>query len=170
MEAIIITGPCGIGKTTLAKAWAKRKNGAIIECDYFTEWIFDSSFPRWNEEEERFVANLTVKVAHEYLLHPMPVAMENVWSPLGITILVNQLSKLKPISSIKVIRLDCEPVENHRRDRLRPPEDQMRDRVDVVRKELDEYFWPEYLHRLETTHLSVEETIDRIETFPPVTS
>lgn len=40
MEVLILTGACAVGKTSVAKEWAKRKAGAIIEYDYFMEWIF----------------------------------------------------------------------------------------------------------------------------------
>ena len=58
LEVLILTGTCAVGKTATAKAWAKSKNGAIIECDYFTEWIYNKDFPHWTEEEEKFTSNL----------------------------------------------------------------------------------------------------------------
>jgi shikimate kinase len=163
MEVIIITGACGVGKSTIARAWAKAKQGAIIECDYFTEWIFKSNFPHWTVEEEQFVAALTGTVAHEYLRHQMPVAIENVWSPSGIQILLDRLKEQALVSSIKVIWLVCDRNENHRRDQLRKPEDQMQERVDIVNKELSNYRWPEYVQKVDSTRLSIEETVAVIE-------
>ena len=59
LEVLILTGPCAVGKTTTAKAWAKNKNGAIVECDYLTNWIYSDDFPHWTEEEEKFTSKLS---------------------------------------------------------------------------------------------------------------
>ena len=37
MEVLLLTGACGVGKTTIAQGWAKSKKGVIIDCDYLTE-------------------------------------------------------------------------------------------------------------------------------------
>ena len=158
-QVLIITGACGVGKTTLAKEWAKQKNGAIVECDYLTEWIFNKDFPHWEQEEEKFTANLTATIAIEYLDYGMSVAIENVWSPYGLEILRKRLQGKTDIS-VKVIWLHCELQENHNRDEQRIPENQMKQRVDIVNKELREYQWPEYLVKIDTTSLSVVQTLD----------
>lgn len=163
MEVIVLTGACGVGKSTVAKAWAKLKKGAVIECDYFTEWIYNPDLPRWDLEEEKFVASVTLAVCREYVNHQMPVAIENVWSPTGIQILVNSLKKWELVTTIKVVWLLCDLTENHRRDQLRIPENQMKERVDIVNKELRSYEWPAYVQVVNTSGLSVEETIKAIE-------
>ncbi|GEM_PF-4904892 len=33
-EVLVLTGACGVGKSTIAKAWAKSKAGVCIESDY----------------------------------------------------------------------------------------------------------------------------------------
>ncbi len=161
-EVLILTGACGVGKTTLARQWAERKNGAVIECDYFTEWIYDSNFPHWTPEEERFVANLTAVVAREYLNFGMSVVIENVWSPQGIEWLLEGLRDQTQVK-IKVVWLYCERSENHRRDEQRREKDQMKDRVDIVNEELIGYDWPTYLHKVDTTKLTVPQTMDLID-------
>lgn len=67
-EILILTGACGVGKTTVAREWARGKNGVAIEADYFTEWIHNVSFERFTQEEERLVANLSLVTAKEYLM------------------------------------------------------------------------------------------------------
>ncbi len=157
-EILIITGACGVGKTTLAKEWAKSKNGAIIECDYLTEWIFNKKFPHWTLEEEKFTANLTATIAVEYLDYGMSVAIENVWSPHGLEILKRKFIDQTDIA-IKMIWLYCELNENHKRDEQRVPENQMKERVDIVNKELQGYDWPEELVKIDSTKLSVAQTL-----------
>jgi len=163
VEILIITGACGVGKTTTAIEWAKSKNGALVECDYFTEWIHNSDFPHWTVEEEKFVASLAVTVAKEYLRSRMSIAIENVWSPIGIKILIEKLLEIDFVHSIKVIWLYCDLEENHRRDEMRIPENQMKERVDVVNKELREYIWPKYVQKLNSTGKSARQIIALIE-------
>ena len=92
----------------------------------------------------------------------MPVAIENVWTPHGLDKLKNDLENEFNDVNIKFVWLKCSLEENHRRDRLRLTENQMKDRVDIVNVELSEYKWPEYLNILDTTNLTVTETLDRI--------
>ena len=161
-EVLIITGACGVGKTTLAKEWAKSKDGAIIECDYLTEWIFNKEFPNWTLEEEKFIANLSATIAIEYLNYGMSVAIENVWTPYGIEIIRNRLRNRTDIA-LKVIWLFCEMNENHKRDEQRVPKDQMKERVDIVNKELQGHDWPEDLVKIDSTNLSIAQTLALLE-------
>lgn len=156
---IIITGACGVGKTTVARAWAKLTGGAAIESDLFTEWIQNEEFPHWTAEEEQFTAELSATVARKYLSAGMPVAIENVWSPAGVRILKKELSSLPDHHQIRVVRLYCSPEENHRRDEMRIPENRMYERVDIVHKELAQYNWPDDVLHLDTTNLDVRSTV-----------
>lgn len=163
IEILILTGACGVGKTTTARGWAKRRNGAIIECDYLTEWIHKKDFPHWGEEEERFTANLSAKIALEYMAYDMPVAIENVWSPEGIRLLKTGLQAHSG-AEIRTVWLYCDARENHLRDEQRAEADQMRERVDIVNKELAGYAWPADVKKIDTTLLSLEQTLDLIDT------
>ena len=162
LEVLIITGACGVGKTATAKAWAKKKNGAIIECDYLTEWIYNENFPHWTPEEEAFTVELSGLMAFEYLKRGMSLAIENVWTPKGIEDLRKELFRMNGIT-VKTVWLKCDLEENHRRDEERIPEDQMKERVDIVNKELEGYTWPSYVHSIDTTKLSIEEVVEEID-------
>lgn len=161
-EVLIITGACGVGKSTISRLWAKEKKGAIIESDYFTEWIYNDIYERFKEEEETLVADLTFVVAKEYLKHNMSVAIENVWSPSGLEKLKHVLERDFPKIDITCVWLKCERKENHRRDQLRISENQMKARVDIVNEELMGYDWPGYLRIIDSTHLTEEETLTQI--------
>ena len=152
MKVLILTGACGVGKSSTAKEWAKRANGAIIECDYFTEWIYKKDFPHWTVEEEYFTAKLTAVSTLEYLKNGMSVAIDNVWSPVGIQILVDLLKKEKIVRSIKVVWLYCDISENHKRDEQRILSHQMKERVGIVNNELKSYEWQD-----------IEQVVDFIE-------
>ena len=160
-EVLILTGACGVGKSTIAEAWAKIKDGATIDCDYLTEWIYKKDFPHWTIEEEKLVAKITAKIAGEYLDFGMATSIQNVWSPVGIEIMKNGILANANIA-VKVVWLFCSLEENHKRDQRRIPEDQMKERVEIVNDELQSYDWPEYVHRLDTTSLTVEQTLELI--------
>ncbi len=162
-KILIITGACGVGKTTIARAWAKSKDGATINCDYLTEWIYKKDFPHWTVEEEKFTANIASKIAIEYLNYGMATSIENVWSPIGMDILRGEISTVHEDVVIQSIWLFCELSENHRRDRMRSEEDQMLERVDVVNQELHRYDWPYYLHKIDTTNLTIQQILQLIE-------
>lgn len=167
-EVLIITGPCGVGKTTTAIEWAKQKNGAVIECDFLTEWIYNENFPHWSPEEEKFTSTLASKMVLEYLNYDMPVAIENVWTPFGIENIIKQLSG-SGISKIRVIRLICNIKENHRRDQNRIPADQMKERVDIVNDQLNAIKWPKYVNLIDNTNLSLKDVLHQIERSEPIT-
>ncbi len=168
MEVLILTGACGVGKTSTAKAWAKRHNGAIIECDFFTEWIFQDSFPHWTQTETDFTAKATAALAVEYLKFGLPLAIENVWSPDGIQQVADGIWAALPEASIRAVWLHCELSENERRDGERIPENQMRERVAIVGAELAAYNWPKGMHPMDTTRLTVEEVLDKIAQLTPL--
>ena len=152
-----------MGKSTISKAWARRKQGAVIEADYFTEWIYNTTFERFTREEEALVADLSFGVAKEYLKHGMPVAIEGVWSPHGLDILKGHFEKERENTRLKFVWLYCDISENHRRDEHRVPEDQMKARVDIVNEELQGYEWGSYIHPVDSTGLTITETIAKIE-------
>ncbi len=161
-EVLILTGACGVGKSTVSKLWAKSKKGAVIESDYFTEWIYNDTYERFKAEEELLVADLTFVTAKEYLKHNMPVAIENVWSPQGLEKLKRAFNAEFGDISIKFVWLICEREENHRRDKLRIPENQMKERVDIVNEELNQYKWPDYVSIIDTTEQAEKETLNQI--------
>ncbi len=161
-EILIITGACGVGKSTISKKWAKLKQGVVIESDYFRNWMNNQIYGRFSKEEEMLIADLSFVSAKEYLKHNMPVAIENVWTPFGLNKLKNRLEIELEDLNIKLIFLKCDLEENHRRDRLRITEKQMKDRVSIVNSELSEFKWPDYLNILDTTNLTEKETLNRI--------
>lgn len=162
LEVLILTGTCAVGKTTVAKAWAKAKQGARIECDYFTEWIYREDFPHWTEKEEKFTSNLSVIVAFEYLRENMSVAIDNVWTPLAIDAMRVEFFRMINVV-VKEVRLTCDPDENLKRDQQRSPENQMKERIKIVNDELDSHVWPSYIQIIDTTNLSIEEILEKIE-------
>ena len=162
LEILILTGACGVGKSAISKKWAKLKKGALIESDYFRNWINNEIYDLFSKEEEMLVADITFVTAKEYLKHNMPVVIENVWTPFGLEKLKKDFENEFREVKLKFVWLKCNLEENHRRDRLRIAENQMKNRVDIVNAELSEYKWPEYLNILDTTYLTEKETLNLI--------
>jgi len=161
-EILIFTGACGVGKSTISKNWAKLKKGAVVESDFFRNGIFNEIYNQFSKEEELLIADLTFVSTKEYLKHNMPVAIDNVWTPIGLDKLKKNLEDEFEDMKIKFIWLKCDLEENHRRDGLREIKNQMKERVDIVNYELSEFNWPDYLNILNTTNLTEVETLNRI--------
>ena len=161
-EVLILTGACGVGKSTIALAWAKKKKGAIVDSDYLTEWILDPAFPHWSPQEEELVAKISSGIAIEYIKFGLSAAIDNVWSPRGIELLKRNIESQVEVN-MKAVKLYCNLEENHRRDQLRIPDHQMGPRVDVLNQELNSYVWPEGIVMLDTSQLNIAQTIEAIE-------
>lgn len=159
MEVLIITGAPGVGKSTLAKAWAKKHAGIMIPVDYLSNWVYDPSFPKWNEEAERFLARLAGMMSIEYLSKELPVVVDYVWTPIGINIITELINEIDGVIC-KAVYVTCSAEENRRRDALRIPNHQMGKRVDVVRKELNACDWGAEVQIVDSTFLSVGDLME----------
>ncbi|GEM_PF-7025459 len=62
----------------------------------------------------------------------------------------------------KFIYLRCDLQLNQLRDQGRSSDNQMNDRVGIVRSELEEYEWPDFVQVIDSTALSIKETLDQI--------
>lgn len=151
MKVLIITGAPGVGKSTISKLWAKKNKGVTIECDYFTEWIFNNRYKRFGKLEEKLVIELTLKTSEIYLNHNMPVVIENVWKSHAIKLLKSGIQKMNKKFNNKLdisfVYLSCSIIENHRRDKMRIPENQMKKRVDIVNNELNKELFPSFVKK-----------------------
>ncbi len=162
IKLLILTGACGVGKSTISKAWAQQENGAVVECDYFTEWMLGDQFESFSEEEASFVAEHAIASATLYLKNHISVAIENVWFPAEITKIRAQLKAVFPSIHVQCIRLYCSIEENHKRDQLRVPENQMKTRVDIVNAQLANSVWPSFVQHINSSNQTAEETLKQL--------
>ena len=161
-EVLIITGACGVGKTSTATIWASLKQGVVIEGDYIRECMDEEDFPKWSNKEEKFISKLSAMMAIEFLKNDLPVVIENVWSPMAIEFIRSELFRMRDIK-VKVVWLKCDLEENHKRDQQRASENQMKERVDIVNNELNSHNWPSYIKELDTSNMSFDEVLAEIE-------
>lgn len=159
-DVLIVTGTAGVGKSTICWQWAGRRQGATIHCDSFRTWIRNKALRRANGYQEELLAKHAASLAEDYLAMGLDVAIDNVWTPEGLSYLMDRLGSR---GNIRVFWLNCEPNENHRRDESRSPSDVMAGRLDEVQAELEQMNWPDCLIRIDTTGQSIGETIDTLE-------
>ncbi|CAM1371701.1 AAA family ATPase [Tenacibaculum xiamenense] len=163
-NVLVLTGACGVGKSTIGKAWAKERKGVCIESDYFTEWIHDDH-PISTEyflNTEKLIADLSWACAETYLKNGFSVAIENVWSPKGFGFLRDKIQKNTLVNEFKFVHLKCDLEENFIRDNQRASDNQMKERVEIVKLELEDYTWQDYVHIIDSSSKSIEETLSII--------
>jgi hypothetical protein len=158
-DILIVTGTCGVGKSSVCWEWSGRRQGAVIHCDAFRTWIRKPGMGAADSYQEPLLARHAVSLACDYLDMGLDVAIDNVWTPDGLGFLQAELNDK---GRIKVFWLTCGSEENHRRDDTRSPSDVMGGRVDELQGELDAMVWPGYVTRLDTTGLSLGQTVDII--------
>ncbi|MEM7108478.1 MAG: AAA family ATPase [Bacteroidota bacterium] len=163
LKILILTGAPGVGKTTVSKVWVMAHKGVAVPGDSFTDWLYNSRIERFSTEEEALVANLAVATAVQYLKTGMGVVLDYVWRANGLEIIKNRLEAELSSVQQKFVHLICGLEENHRRDQLRISDHQMLNRVDMVNLELSQEKWPQHVEEIDSTSLSVSETVAQIE-------
>jgi len=160
---LVITGTCGVGKSSVSRLWATRRCGAAISGDAIRYWIRDQNLRAARNFQDQLVVRTAVTAAQELLAQNLDVALDNVWFPPAMQLLKQALS---PAAVMRFVWLQCGETENHRRDQLRSTGDVMGQRVDELRRELESQIWPDYVHMLDTSSFSCEETVQRVESLP----
>lgn len=157
---LLLTGTCGVGKTTTARAWATSRGGAHVNCDEIRNWIRSKPVRRDRGYQRDAVARIAATSAEEFLALGLDVALDFVWFPPTLRYLAERLS---PVARVRMAWLRCEPAENRRRDAERPANVVMGARVDELLRELDEQTgWPEQLLRIDSTGRSVDQIVSAI--------
>lgn len=159
-QLLILTGTCGVGKSTVARAWAAKRGGAAISGDEVREWIARHELEIADNFQEELVARVCASAARVYMAAGMDIAIENVWGPQSFAYFHRELGA---DARILAVWLRCHREENRCRDRGRLRALRMGKRVDELMDELESLPWPEWLHALDTTGQSVHETVAEIE-------
>ena len=144
--------------------WANQKKGASIECDNFRTWIRQEPMRKANDYQEELILKHTSALTLDYLNLGLDVAIDNVWRPDSI---LNMINIFSPVALTKAFYLQCQPEENHRRDQLRIGSHVMGKRLDELDEELRNFAWPDEVIHFDSTNMSVEETVTKIESFFP---
>ena len=157
----LITGPAGVGKSTISKEIAKNKiKSALIEGDNIYHQIIGGYIPAWKEGNHLDifwkVCKSTIKT---YLEDGYDVVFNYIINPENLEVLKNEFKNY----NIKFVILLVDEKTLLLRDKERPEDYQMKERCITL---LNSFKSKSYNtdNILDTTNLSIEETINIIET------
>jgi predicted kinase len=154
---LFLTGTCGVGKSTTARAWATPRKGAHVSGDEIRLWIRDKATRHAHNYQQRAVATIAVTAAEAFVKIGLDVALDFVWTPSSLR---HMAERLRPVADVRMVWLQCEPAENRRRDAGRLANVVMGDRVDSLRDELMALTdWPAELRRIDSSGRSVDEVL-----------
>lgn len=156
----IITGPAGVGKSTISKKIAEsKKKSALIEGDDIYHQVIGGYAQAWKEGNhlELFwkVCLNTIKI---YLDNGYDVIFNYIINPENVNIIKNEFKKYHIKFIVLVVNEDIILA----RDKERPEDCQMKNRCVVL---LNNFKNKEYSSNniLDTSNLSINKTIDIIE-------
>lgn len=156
----IITGPAGVGKSTISKELAIRsKKSALIEGDDIYHQVISGYVPAWEEGNhiETFwkVCINTIKI---YLEDGFDVVFNYIVTPENIQLIKSSIQNY----NIKFIVLLTDESTLLSRDKQRPIDCQMNERcLTLLNNFKNRKYSPNNI--LDTTNLSVDETLNIIE-------
>lgn len=155
----LITGPAGVGKSTISKALAERLNKSVlIEGDDLYHMVISSYVPAWKPGNhlELFWENV-ISLIKNSLEEGYDVVFNYIINKEDYLMLKKEFENYQVI--FKVLIVDEE--ELLRRDKLRKEENRMNERCLVLLNNfIKQDFDKEFI--LDSTNLNIKETIERI--------
>lgn len=156
----IITGPAGVGKSTISRRIAESKNkSALIEGDEIYHQVVGGYVQAWKEGNHLDTFwKICLSSIETYLEDGYDVIFNYIVNPENVELIKNKLKN----HTIKFVVLVVDEKTLLLRDKERPEDCQMKERCIVL---LNSFKNKNYNAQniLDTTNLSVNETIDIIE-------
>ena len=156
----IITGPAGVGKSTISKEIAKNKTkSALIEGDEIYYQVVGGYVPAWKEGNHLDTFwKVCINTMNTYLEDGYDVVFNYIVTPTPLQIMKKEFENY----SIKFVVLLVDETTLLSRDKERPEDCQMKDRCITL---LNNFKNNNYNNQniLDTTNLSIDETVDIIE-------
>ena len=156
----IITGPAGVGKSTISKGNANtKKKSVVIEGDEKYHQVVGGYVPAWKEGNHLDLFwKICVMIIREYLENGYDVVFNYIVKKNELETIKHEFKNY----NIKFVVLLVEEETILKRDKERPEDCQMKERCLVLLKEFKEQnFQEKYI--VKTENLSIEETIAEIE-------
>ena len=157
----IITGPAGVGKSTISKGIAKNKTkSALIEGDEIYHQVVGGYIQAWKEGNHlKTFWKVCINTIKTYLKDGYDVIFNYIVTPTPLEIMKKEFEDY----SIKFVVLLVDEKTLLLRDKERPEDSQMNERCIVL---LNSFRNTNYNTNniLDTTNLSIEETLNIIET------
>lgn len=157
----IITGPAGVGKSTISNALAKQKNkSALIEGDDIYNQVIGSHVSPWKPGNHlQIFWKICINTIKVYLESGYDVIFNYIVTPENLELIKNNFKEY----TIKFVVLLCNENILISRDAKRPIDCQMNERCIQLLNNFKNYnFNKENL--LDTTNLAVSEIVTKIDT------
>lgn len=158
----IITGPAGVGKSTISKQLANSKNKSVlIEGDDIYHQVIGGYTPPWKENNhlETFW-KVSINMIKNYLEDGFDVIFNYIIDPDNLELIKNKLKNYN--ITIKFVILLVAESTLLLRDKERPENEQMKERCIVLLNNFKNNY-NNSKNILDTTNLSINETINIIE-------
>lgn len=156
----IITGPAGVGKSTISKKIAELKHKSVlIEGDNIYHQVVGGYIPAWKKGNHlKIFWKVCINTIKIYLEEGFDVVFNYIVTPENLELIKNELKNC----TIKFIVLLVDESTLLLRDKERPEDCQMKDRCVTLLNSFKNknYNIKNILH---TTNLSVDETVNIIE-------
>ena len=156
----IITGPAGVGKSTISKKIAKNSNKSVlIEGDFIYSQVIGGYVSAWKEGNHLEVFwDICLNMIETYLSYGYDVIFNYIVTP---KILEKIKDKFKNYNTKFIVLLTDEKTILER-DKNRPEDCQMKERCIILLNNFKNYNYNKN-NILDTSNLSIEETVKIIE-------
>ena len=156
----IITGPAGVGKSTISKKIAKNSNKSVlIEGDFIYSQVIGGYVSAWKEGNHLEVFwDICLNMIETYLSYGYDVIFNYIVTP---KILEKIKDKFKNYNTKFIVLLTDEKTILER-DKNRPKDCQMKERCIILLNNFKNYDYNKN-NILDTSNLSIEETVKIIE-------
>ncbi len=156
----VITGPAGVGKSTVSKRLAQNlSKSALIEGDEIYHQVIGGYIPAWKEGNHlQTFWKVCINIVRSYLEDDFDVVFNYIVTPENLALLKNEFKNY----TIKFIVLLVDESTLLLRDKKRPEDCQMKERCITL---LNNFKNRNYNinNILDTTNLSIEETVNLIQ-------
>lgn len=156
----VITGPAGVGKSTVSKRLAQNlSKSALIEGDEIYHQVIGGYIPAWKEGNHlQTFWKVCINIVRSYLEDDFDVVFNYIVTPENLALLKNEFKNY----TIKFIVLLVDESTLLLRDKERPKDCQMKERCITL---LNNFKNRNYNinNILDTTNLSIEETVSLIQ-------
>ena len=156
----VITGPAGVGKSTISKRLAQNlSKSALIEGDEIYHQIIVGYIPAWKEGNHlQTFWKVCINTIRIYLQDGFDVVFNYIVAPENLALLKNEFKNY----TIKFVVLLVDELTLLARDKERPENCQMKERCITL---LNNFKNRNYNinNILDTTNLSIEETVNLIQ-------
>lgn len=157
----IITGPPGVGKTTISKGIAKAQHkSALIEGDDIYHQVVASYTPAWKEGNH---LDIFWKICIDSIQTYLSSGYDVIFNYIVTLSNLHQLTKKFIKHNIKFVILTTDENTLLKRDKQRPKENQMQERCLTLLKKFKTFHFDQN-YFLDTSQLSIPQTIKIIQT------